>query len=257
MLARVLVVYLVAIAAGEALATFVSPVSGALLDAMLIWLILNHYVLLLPGPDAVSRAVGRTEIAALPVLALVPLLRLVSLATPLKEVPETYWPAIVGGPVLLAAVLVVRSLELPRAQIGLCVASWRAQVAIAAAGVPLGLVAFLIQRPPQPAGGFDGGQLALRAFILVVFAVVTEELIFRGLVQRVFDGFLGRPGFVWSTGLSTLVYLGTQAPGYIAFIAAMGMFFGWCAQSTHSIVGVTVAHSALAVGLVVVWPYVL
>lgn len=253
---RAILTYLVLIATAEALVAFVSAEAGALLSAALILMIINHFVLLYgrfaaPGTSAADRRL----ISALAVLALLPLLRFESLVMPFTEFPEKYWLALVGGPLLLAAGLVVRTLGLTPAEIGLRLAGWPVQVAIGAAGVPLGLVAFLLRDPGAPAG--STGDLVLEAVLLVVFAGLTEELIFRGLVQRTFDGVLGLPGFVWSTCLFMLVYLGSKSPGEIAFVGVVGLLFGLCVQRTGSIVGVIVAHGVLVVGLVVYWPQVL
>lgn len=248
--------YLACIAHAESVVAFGNPVAGAIVDASLILLIVSHYVLLTEGPGAArATAEERRWVAVLPVLALLPMLRLTSVAMPLVELPERYWPMAVGAPVLVAAILVARTLGLTPALLGLRVGYWRAQLAIAAVGVPLGLVACLILRPEPPAGSL--AQLGLHVAILVVFAALGEELIFRGLVQRVFDGFMGCPGLVWSTCLSALVYLGWQSGEYVAVVAAVGLLFGWCVHRTGSIVGVAAAHGLLVVGLVVAWPHVL
>jgi membrane protease YdiL (CAAX protease family) len=253
---RAVLIYLVLIATAEVLVAFVSPEAGALLDAALILMIINHFVLLFGKfAQPSTPAADRRLISALAVLALLPLLRFTSLVMPFTEFPENYWLALVGGPLLLAAGLAVRTLGLTPAEVGLRLRGWPLQIAIGAAGVPLGLVAFLLQNPDAPAG--STGDLLVKAAILVVFVAFTEELIFRGLVQRTFDGILGLPGFVWSTCLFMLVYLGSRSPGEIAFAGVVGLLFGLCVQRTQSIVGVFVAHSVLLVGLVVVWPQVM
>ena len=247
------VTYLAAIATAEVLVAFALPLAGAIVDATLIFVIVNHYLLLTMRAGA--SAADQRAAAMIAVLALVPLLRLVSIAIPLMELREIYRPIAVAVPLLAAVVLVARVLSLRPADLGLRVGSWRIQAAIACGGIPLGLVAFAILRPPVP--GASVTQLALEVGILVTFAVLAEELVFRGLVQRVFDGFLGCPGVIWSACLFALVYLGSHVAEYVAFVAGAGVLLGWCVHRSGSIVGVIAAHGLLVAGLVAVWPQVL
>lgn len=254
-IARVLPLYVTAIAVAELLVAFVDPLAGTLVDAVVLLALVNHHAWL--GSKSSTAARVPAETAVLPVLALLPILRIASVAMPLSALPEILWYAAVGAPVLAGASLAARLAGLKPADIGLRVRSWPLQIAAAAAGLPLGLAAYLIVRPGVVGGASGAGRALLAEAILLVCVGLAEELVFRGLIQTVFDGALRCPGVVWSTLLFTLVYAGSGNAAYIAFIAVVGLAFGCWVRLTGSIVGVAMAHGLLVSGLLIAWPQAL
>jgi uncharacterized protein len=244
-----LAIYVAAIVVGEALIAFVAPLSGAVLYAVVLLLVVNH--------DAWLRARSVSGSRVLSTLAVLPVLRIASLTMPLTELPEIAWYAAVGIPILAAAMLAGMLSGLTRADLGLVVAAWRPQAAVAATGVPLGLVAYLVAAPSPVAGTSGVAGVIAGALILLVFAGLLEELVFRGLVQTVFEGALGCPGVVWSTLLFAVMQLGARDAPLIVLMSAVGLGFGLCVRRTGSIVGVAAAHGLLATGLLIAWPRLL
>lgn len=92
--------YGLAIIAVEAVVGFFDPILGAALDAVLLFVLLNNFFFSKGTDDQIYL-----------VLALLPLLRILSLVVPVVQVPQIYWYAMVGIPVLLAAGLVMRWLN--------------------------------------------------------------------------------------------------------------------------------------------------
>lgn len=215
-------------------------------DALLIPILLNHYVLAEQAPYR----------RLLPALALIPLLRIFSLAIPLRELPELYWYMLVGLPLLLATFLIVRLLGLSAGNLGLKRAAWLGQFLIALSGVPLGWIAFLLFRPQPLVGEYNLATILAGVVILTIFAGFVEEIIFRGVLQRVASEVFGLGGLVLSNGLFTLMYLGNLSWGYLLFMGLAGFYFGWSVRRTGSIWGVALAHSLLTIGLLLVWPFV-
>ena len=238
--------YGVAVVVAEAILVFSSVTTGLVCYAILVIALLSHTAL------AQSARYGR----ALPVLALIPLLRILSLTVPATRVPQVYWPAMVGIPLFIGVALVIRLVGFSRATLGLGARPWLPQLLIALSGLPLGLAAFFILRPkplwPTP----DLGELALGALILLIFAGLLEEIIFRGMLLQVAGESLGRAGVFYSSALFAAMYLGSLSAGYVVFMGLVGLFFGWCVNRTSSIWGVILAHSLLSIGMVLVWPYV-
>jgi membrane protease YdiL (CAAX protease family) len=101
-------------------------------------------------------------------------------------------------------------------------------------------------------------ELVLGSLSLFVFSGLTEELVFRGLIQRSLEVTL-RPlaGLLLANGLFAASYLGTQSASYVLLIAGVGLAFGLCMWRTGSIAGIGIAHGLLSVGAVLVWPYLL
>ncbi len=244
--AAVLPVYVAAIAAAEALGAYGAVLHGMVYDAILVALLLTHYVLMDPEPYR----------RVLPMLALIPLLRILSVTMPITFVPRIYWYALIGAPLLLATVLAARLLDLGPARLGLEMRSWPAQLLISCTGLPLSFAAFLILRPEPLLGAGRHGWLTgtIAAAILIVFSGFAEELLFRGLLLRGFGELFGRAGLVWSSLLFAIAYLGSPPIGYLLFAGAVGLFFGWCVQRSGSIWGVVMAHSLISIGALLILP---
>jgi membrane protease YdiL (CAAX protease family) len=192
----------------------------------------------------------------LPALALVPLMRILSLVMPVRFVPAIYWYVLINLPLLLAIFLAAQLLRATPRELGLRMRAWPTQLAIAVVGVPLGLAAFLILRPAPLVrlSTLDAPHLVSGAAILLVFVGFTEELLFRGLLQREAEVVFGRLGLAFSSLLFAIMYIGSQSVGYVLFMGLVGLFYGWCVRRTGSIWGAALSHGLLAIGLVLIWP---
>jgi uncharacterized protein len=248
-----------AVAAGaEAVVAYVDVTLGLVFEGVLLCALLLHYVTAihrLPR-DPFARSPAERLLDALPALALLPLLRILSLSVPVEGASVITWNAMVGAPLLLAAVLTMRALELPRHEVGLGLVSWPGQLQIALAGIPLGLSAYVILRPDEAAAVGSAGWVA--GFpVLIVFAGLALELVFRGLIQSCLADVFGRSAIVLSSVLFAATFLGSDSAGYALFMGLVGGVFGWSFQRTGSIVGISLAHGLLYVGLLLVWPAIL
>ncbi len=255
-----MLLYLVAIAATEAITALVDPFAGAIIAAALIFLLLAHYALLAEPPSAKygnpDDVFWSSDI--LPILALVPLTRLLSLTIPVGTWPEAYRDALIGFPVLLATGATIRILDLRWLKAALFSRTdWLWQCLVAATGVPLGVLAFLAFQPKPSITRFDWGHVVVGALLALVLTGFIEEIIFRGLLQRVLNQLFGVAGLWWSSVLFGALYLGSQSPSYILFITLLGLFFGLLVQRTGVIWGPMLAHGFLAAGMFVVWPALL
>jgi membrane protease YdiL (CAAX protease family) len=222
------------------------PLAGVLCQALLIPALLAHY----------AAAEGAPYRRILPALALVPLLRILSLTMPIKYIPAIYWYALIGIPLLVAIVQTARVLGLAPAQLGLRLRAVPLQLGITLLGVPLGLLAFLLLPAGQmPATSLGGAPIVVGVATLVIFTGFAEELLFRGLLQHVAGEFFGWAGVLISSLLFATIYLGALSVAYIVFVALTGLLFGWSVRRTGSIWGVVGAHSLVSVGVAYIWPH--
>lgn len=243
--AVVLLLGLAALAGAELLSAIGQVVASALAHALLVALLLTYSA-------ATHSVVLRRAVAA---LALLPLLRVLSLALPIQIAGQFYSLALVGALLLVAVGVAAGVFGLPSARIGLRRAPWPAQLLIAASGVPLGLAAFVLL-PAQslfPIHSWIGG--AAVAVILLVFTGFAEELLFRGLLLRVWSEVFGGWSVLLTGAAFAIMYVGAAPWIYVLFVALAGLFFGWCAYATGSLWGAIVAHGLTNVGLVCVWPF--
>ena len=233
------------ICAAELVLQFVHVGVGAFLHAMAL-----VCVLILQG-----HAGNLTNRRALAPLALIPLLRLLSLTAPLPGVPVPYWPAIIGVPLLVAGALAARSAGLGRRQIGLVGEAPFATVRIGLLGIPLGVGAWLCgPEIPWFAGAGDPFERGLIAVTLVVFVAFGEEFLFRGVIQ-------GGLRLAYAAGsvplmaiLYGVVYLGSGSIGYTLYMTAVGALNGLIVARTGSILGVTISHTLLILIAFVIGP---
>lgn len=240
-------VLVAAIAASEVILVFLNLAIGVLLEAIVLGVIVWLQAV---------RADDRDGRAMVP-LALVPVLRLLSLTMPLPGVPPAYWPALAGGPLAIAGIFAARSAGLSLATVGLRRSSWPGQVGVALLGLPFGLIVYGLAKPELPLGaGAEAGPL-LPALVVMVFIGVTEEWIFRGVIQGGLRLAYPRSGVVIVAILYGTSYLATLSFPYAVAMTAVGLGYGLIVERTGSIVGVSTSHAILAVGALLIWPALL
>jgi membrane protease YdiL (CAAX protease family) len=221
-------------------------ISSTLFHALLVLILLTHYGL---AEQASYRRI-------LPVLALVPLLRILSLTMPIKQMPQIYWYAMIGVPLLLAVALTMRVLNLSWTHLGLQLRPVWSQIFITLSGLPLSIIAFLLLQSKPVISNLNWSDIIIGSVILIIFSGFTEEIIFRGLLQQMANEIFGRAGILCSSALFAIMYMGSLSLSYILFIALVGLFFGWCVNRTGLIWGVTLGHSFLSIGALLIWPIV-
>lgn len=241
--------YFAALTLAEALTSHLSMVSPGLLLHGLLLMILLLQAAFTPRP-----AEQRLYLT----LAFAPLIRLVSLSMPLRDVPRVYWYLLVGAPLFLSALLVGRYAGFSRTQLGLTARFLPVQLIFGAAGLGLGYIEYLILRPEPLAAGFTLAQVWQPAFILLIFTGALEELIFRGLLQSAFNATLGRfLGLLYVSALFAVLHLGYQSALDVLFVFAVALVFGLFTLLTQSILGATLAHGLTNISLFLVFPFLL
>src|SRR5918996_3705664 len=114
---------------------------------------------------------------------LLPLIRLLSLVMPTDLLDPIYGYAFVGAPALIGTLLVARAIEVGPGALGL---GWPrypiVEVALAVSGLPLGaFMATAFGERMALVGDPSPFELAI---VLLVFVVLLEELLFRGLLRH-------------------------------------------------------------------------
>ncbi len=229
---------------GELTLAYHDLVTGTVIHAALLFALLGHYAL------RHGTAYGGMLLA----LALLPLLRILSVAMPLPEVAPIYWHALVGVPLLGGLGYATALLGGPRRAWGWERGAWRAGALVALGGVPLGYVAYRVMRPEPPFASSDTLQLVLGGAILVLFVSVPEELLFRGLLQQAGRELFGPHTVTASSALYAIMYVGTLDGATVVFMALVGLLFGRIAYRTHSLWGVILAHGVMLIEAFLVFP---
>ena len=243
---RVLGAFTAVLLISELLSALTTAISGAMLDAVLIPAALAQF----------TRAEAAPYRRLLPVLALVALIRTLSIAAVVPRLPQIWWYALVGIPLLLGAILTIRLIDEPLDQLHLRIDQPALDAILAGLGVPLGIVGFFLLRPSPPISHPGLLGLLLEAVILVVTAAFVEELIFRGLLQAVVIETYGlqRLGVAYSAGVSAILYLGSGSIPYAIGVAGLGLLLGAALLRGASLWGVAACHGIVLFGMATLWP---
>jgi len=240
--------YSVAIGVGEVVGALGWVIPGAMLDAALVPILLGHFVW-------VERTPHRK---LLPVLALVAMLRVLSIAAVVPRLPVVTWYVTVGSALLIGEILTIRLVEEPWERLNLALRRPVLDLAIAAIGIPAGLIGYLVLRPQPLMPGAGPLQIAAGVVVLVVFAAFTEELLFRGLLQSIAIETFGiwRLGMAYAAGMSGVMYLGSGSLPYTIGVGVYGLILGATILRGGSLWGAIASHGLALVGMAFVWPIV-
>lgn len=219
----------------EAILVLVNVAAGIVLQAALFILVASH--------NAFAKLPRDPQ---LPVLGLVPLIRLLSLAMPIPDAVPIATYALVGAPALLGVLLTARAIGASRGELGLRrPTSFVEPALIATIGIPLGLVARGVGGlSPLAAGGVHP---LLFIAVVVPFVVLLEELVFRGLLQRAATTRSQLLGIVAPNILYAGMYFGSGSAATVLFMGLTGILFGWVVSRSGSLWGVLGAHLLLRV----------
>jgi membrane protease YdiL (CAAX protease family) len=239
---------LTAIVIAEALVAFGNNVSGSIASGVVLEGLVAGCVLTARGTPS-GRSLPPLS-AALLVLCLVPLQRLASLALPAHELPRSTWPA-AAGVVLLIAAWRIAPLAGQRSLRSRLRRPVREDAWLAAGAVPIGVFWFgLIGKGDAR---LPNGALAIAAaVVMVAFAALAEEIVFRGvlldaLTRARVSGARSRlraesaGANVIASAAYAAACLGWPMPyPIIAFVAALVL--GRTALHRRSVTGVAIAH---------------
>lgn len=241
----VALLYLAGISLGELLTSGMDPLIGLVLHGMVLLL------LILQGASASRRVAQRFYFS----MALVPLIRLMSLSLPLTNFVLVYWYLIIGTPLFLAAFFSARMMGLSIDNLLFNVSYPVLQIVVALSGVLLGYAEYVILRPQPLVAAFSFALIWQPALILLIFTGLLEEVIFRGLLQQSSREFIGRWGLLYAGVLFAVMHLGYRSAADFLFVLMVALYFGQVVKQTRSILGVTIAHGLTNIGLFLVFPF--
>lgn len=188
-------------------------------------------------------------------LALVPLIRIISLSIPLASIPQVWWYPIIYAPLLVAAWQVARILGYSLGQIGLNLKRIPVQLAIVLTGIVFGIGEyFILTEEAEMTGLILQETWLLSAFLLIVCTGFVEEVIFRGVIQRSAVQMFGWWGVFYVSLLFAIVHLIHHSLLDVVFVFVVGLFYGWVVKKTGSLFGVILSHGITNIVLFLVAP---
>jgi membrane protease YdiL (CAAX protease family) len=241
-----------AIVAIEAL--LVAPghlLAAQILDAALVFALVN----IGPHGELPRSARALPGLAALRALALVPLIRVVSIGLPSRDWNEPVAVLAIALPIGFVALALAPTVGVRRRAL----IAWRVRLAgvyAIFAGIVLGLLAFLAGAPAMWPDGATDSRAALGVAAGTIAAIV-EEIVFRGLLQTTLQRAFGRAGVLLAAAVFAATYLDIGSTALVLTIALAGVVFAHAAASAGNITGAVIGHVLLVVGAGAIWPQIL
>ncbi len=240
------IIYLLAITAAELVTVLVQPMWGLVCHAIVLIAVVMHSAL---ASDSRYRHLVLS-------LALVPLVRIISLGMPLVDIPQIWWYPIIYVPLLAATIVVMRILGQRAREVGLNFGSLPVQLAVGLSGFLLGVAEYLILAPQPMIAELTWQEVWLPALIFLMCTGFVEEFIFRGVLQRTAVAVFGSWwGIIYVSLLFAVLHVGFLSLIDVVFVFIVALFFGWVVKKTGSLFGVTLAHGITNILLYLVVPF--
>jgi membrane protease YdiL (CAAX protease family) len=182
-------------------------------------------------------------------------MRVLSLSSFVFPFSPIFWYVVMSIALITAAFLTAKAMGWSMDSVGINLRSFPIQVLVALSGLVFGLIEYAILQPKPLIESLTWEGLAIPAMILVISTGFTEELIFRGMLQKAGTRAMGTmAGLLIAAVVFAVVHLGNQSLLDLVFLFAMGLFFGWVVLKTRSIIGTSTAHGLNNVVLMLVAP---
>lgn len=235
---------LVVLVLAEYVVAYHSAGWGLVAHALLLIAFLGKAVLTDDGADGLYLA-----------LAVLPLVRILAISTPFWLTGQAGHFAMVNLPLIVATIVAARYLGFHHEQLGLTLRRWKVQIVVMASGPVIGVLERLIIQPPAMAPDLSLASIAWPGLSLLLFTGFSEELLFRGVLQTSAIRNLGpRAGIALIAAMFGALHIGWLSALDVAFVTAVGVYFGWVVHRTGSIVGVTLAHGIANITLFILLP---
>jgi len=235
------VVYLVALLAAQASASIFSIEVSIACNSALLLVLLNHYAF------AASAEVR----PALVGLALVPLLRIESIALPQQFIPSVYWEAL---PMALVLATVVWMQLLPGASGDINLRSRPSkhagltQLLMSLTGIAFAVAAaYAVSALDLTSARPSLVSTPATVLLVAAFAGVTLEIVFRGVVQPALVALWGWHGITLTSLLYAGLFIGSGSSWFFVVLAfATGFVWGAVSARTGRLSGVAGSHALYA-----------
>ncbi|MDI9624535.1 MAG: CPBP family glutamic-type intramembrane protease [Methanothermobacter sp.] len=229
-----LIGYPIFILFAEILTAYINVLTGLGIHVLILFVLLAHSSL-------VSNEKFKKVLNSMTIL---PLIRIVSFSIPVMDgIPEIYRLLIVSLPLFALAYVLMKTQKLEGKDVGLIWKKPNLQLLVALTGFPIGYIEFMILYP-KPFIPMSTFLYLLIGFLILILVGFSEELLFRGILQKNSEKLLGvLPGLLYASLLFTICHVGWGSIYELIFVFFIAIFYGYMYQKTGSIIGVTFSHA--------------
>jgi uncharacterized protein len=238
--------YLLLVTLAEYVTAAISPHVGLIMHAVILVILVLH--------ASLTQSLEQRRFAL--ALTLAPLIRMLSLSLPLPDFRQIYWYPLVSTPLLVTFWIIVRQTKITRSELRLKQGNLLLQCMLMVGGFGLGAIEYAILQPAPLIRPFEWWPIIQAAIILTIFTGFTEEVVFRGMLQSFASPLFGRIGLWYVALLFAVLHIGYLSLLDVIFVFCVGLIFGYIADWSGSIFGLSVAHGLTNVFLFLIMPYV-
>lgn len=243
----VILVYVELIVLTEILGAYWGAFWGLVSSSLLFLVILNHFVL----------TKDKVKYRSLLILALLPLIRLMSYAIPLRIFPPYLWHLILGIPVAISIILISRTPYFNLRDFYFDYFPVPYIILFGIFGIPLGIAGKYIQAAQDQGTGSNFFLIVISAAILFVFAALLEEIIFRGMLTDAFTHVFDRRVGLLVNILYASMFIGSQSIYLVLFMGLVGLIFSFFVNRTWSLWPSIFANWLFKVSYLLVGPIII
>lgn len=244
----ILLFYIIALVVAELISIYYLPSWGILLQGLVI--------IFLVIQSSLTKSIKFSYL--LQAMILIPLVRIMSLSIPVTEIKPIYWLFILIVPILSACFFLMRSQNISRSRAGLKMGNLPLQLVVSLSGLAIGFIEYLILEPTALISNLNTINLIFASIIIIISTGLTEELIFRGIIQKNAENLMGKIwGILFVSVLFTSQHIGWNSVPELTFVFGVSIFYGYVFQKTKSILGVSMSHGLSNVVLFLILPFLL
>ncbi|HEY3361022.1 MAG TPA: type II CAAX endopeptidase family protein [Methanosarcina sp.] len=192
-------------------------------------------------------------------LMLLPILRLVNLSMPVFFSTTLYTYVFVYSPLLIPLIIIVTHQRYSLEQVGITAKHILGYTILSIPlGLLLGLGEYLTIRPNYLIPDLSIENLLKLTIIMIIFVGLTEELIFRSILQTRLEEVLGpREALIIASILFGFMHSGYSTFYEIMYTGFVALFIGFAFHKTKSLPFVAILHGLINVFLFGILPYYL
>ncbi len=238
--------YVIFIAAAELVTAYYMYWGGVFHFAILVALFLHSVFI----PD---RALSNLLTA----MTCAPLIRILSLSTPLAFSSQMSWFAIISIPVFITGFTLAYVQGLSAKQVFLTrpkMRYWPLEIGAMVLAFGIGLIEYHLLEP-SPLVDFNVTEMIAPAIILIVNTGFLEEFVFRGLMQQNAEQLAGFHGIVLISVLFGVLHITNLVFLDVIIAGSAGFLFALVVRKTGSIWGISMAHGIANISLFLIAPY--
>lgn len=190
------------------------------------------------------------------ILSILAIVRIISFAVSDTSFPGIWYYVVAETPLLVAAITALRAFGLTWSEVGVRLPKWwMLSIVVIITGAALGLAESRIIHPPALISSLTWGHIIFPSLLLIIFTGLSEELLFRGLLQHYAVKVMGNGSGIVFVALSwSLLHIGWHSAWDVVFVFGVGLAWGWIRQKVNSIIPTTIAHGLANIVLFLIVP---